>query len=78
LNGTYLSRHSCAGRNLAQPVRFLLLYVINERDKFLNREELDKKIEHWLADQWQCQVDFEIGDALNKLLALKLVNETDG
>jgi len=44
----------------------------------MKREELDKKIEHWLADQWQCQVDFEIGDALNKLLALKLVNETDG
>jgi hypothetical protein len=42
------------------------------------REDLDKKIEHWLADKWQCQVDFEINDALNKLLALKLVNETDG
>jgi len=27
---------------------------------------------------WQCPVDFEINDALNKLLALKLVNETDG
>jgi hypothetical protein len=43
-----------------------------------HREELDKKIELWLADKWQCQVDFEINDALNKLLALKLVNETDG
>jgi hypothetical protein len=44
----------------------------------MSKEALDKKIEHWLADQWQCSVDFEINDALNKLLALKLVNETDG
>jgi hypothetical protein len=43
-----------------------------------HREELDKKIEHWLAHKWQCSVDFEIDDALNKLLALQLVNETDG
>jgi len=30
------------------------------------------------TDQWQCRVDFEINDALNKLPALKLVNETNG
>ncbi len=34
--------------------------------------------EHWLADKWQSPVGFKINDALNKLLALKLVNETDG
>ena len=44
----------------------------------MSKEGLDKKIEHWLADQWQCQVDFEIDHTLNKLLALKLVNEIEG
>lgn len=44
----------------------------------MTRAELDKIIEHWLLEKWQCTVDFEIDDALNKLLALKLVNEIDG
>jgi len=44
----------------------------------MTTKDLDKSIECWLADQWQCQVDFEIDDALNKLTALKLVTETDG
>ena len=56
----------------------LAYYFLLSNEQTMNREELDKKIEHWLAEQWQCQVDFEIDDALNKLLALKLVNETDG
>jgi hypothetical protein len=44
----------------------------------LSRAELDQLIERWLTDEWQCAVDFEIDDALNKLLALGLVEETDG
>ena len=31
-----------------------------------------------VTDKWQCEVDFKIDDALNKLLVLKLVTETDG
>ena len=50
--------------------------LINEQP--MSREELDNKIEQWLADKWQCEVDFEINDALQKLLTLKLVIETDG
>ena len=56
----------------------LAYYFLLSSEQTMNREELDKKIEQWLADKWQCQVDFEINDALNKLLTLKLVNETDG
>ena len=56
----------------------LAYYFLLSSEQTMKREDLDKKIEHWLADQWQCQVDFEIDDALNKLLALKLVNEADG
>ncbi len=43
----------------------------------LSKAALDDKIEHWFASAWQCTVDFEIDDALNKLLALGLVEETD-
>ncbi|MEH6575905.1 MAG: TMEM143 family protein [Amphritea sp.] len=41
----------------------------------LSRAELDKKIEEWLMSPWCCRVDFEIEDALDKLIALGLVTE---
>ena len=50
--------------------------LINEPG--MSKEALDNKIEHWLADKWQCNVNFEIGDALNKLVTLNLVTEVDG
>lgn len=43
----------------------------------MTRSELDRAIEHWLKEKWQCTVDFEIDDALNKLLTLGLVSESD-
>jgi len=55
----------------------LAYYFLLCSEKSMNRAGLDKKIEQWLADKWQCRVDFEINDAINKLLALKLVEETD-
>jgi hypothetical protein len=39
----------------------------------LTRKELDQRIERWFADQWNCDLDFEIEDALQKLLRLELV-----
>ena len=42
------------------------------------RSELDATIEKWLAENWQCEVDFEIDDALNKLQSLSLVSEENG
>jgi hypothetical protein len=42
------------------------------------RKQLDTTIENWLLDKWSCQVDFEIDDALNKLLVLSLVSEESG
>lgn len=42
------------------------------------RKQLDTTIENWLLDKWNCQVDFEIDDALNKLLVLSLVSEESG
>jgi hypothetical protein len=39
-----------------------------------NREQLDKRIESWFQERWGCAVDFEIGDALDKLAALGLLS----
>ncbi len=55
----------------------LAYYFLLSNEQTMTRTELDKKIEHWLAEKWQCQVDFEIDDAVNKLIALELVKETD-
>ncbi len=44
----------------------------------LNRAELDQQIESWFSKQWNCELDFEIDDAMQKLLTLGLVSETMG
>ncbi len=41
----------------------------------LTKSELDQQIEHWMSSKWQCTIDFEIDDALEKLLTLKLVEQ---
>ncbi len=41
----------------------------------LTAAELDKIIEGWFAEQWLCRLDFEVEDALQKLLRLELVTE---
>ena len=43
----------------------------------LSKSELDQAIENWFDSQWNCQIDFEIEDALHKLLVLGLVEELD-
>ena len=40
----------------------------------LTREQLDAEIERWFEDQWDCTLDFEIDDALDKLHKLGLVS----
>lgn len=40
--------------------------------------QLDELIERWLAEKWQCTVDFEIDDALDKLQQLGLVTTKQG
>ncbi len=55
----------------------LAYYFLLSHGHSMTRAQLDKKIEHWLAEKWQCQVDFEIDDAVNKLIALELVDEAD-
>ncbi|MDH3537839.1 MAG: DUF3754 domain-containing protein, partial [Gammaproteobacteria bacterium] len=35
-------------------------------------------IEKWLDQRWDCRIDFEIEDALHKLVCLGLVEESGG
>jgi len=47
---------------------FLLKYP-----KGLTAHQLDEKIERWFAKKYQCRLDFEISDALNKLERMQIV-----
>ena len=39
---------------------------------------IDQQIEHWFKSHYQCQLDFEISDALSKLERMQLVTVKDG
>ena len=43
----------------------------------VSAEELDQSIEAWFAQTLQCRIDFEIDDALSKLLRLNLATNND-
>ena len=43
----------------------------------LAKAELDRKIESWFEAKWDCSIDFEVEDALQKLRRLGLVEESD-
>lgn len=51
----------------------LAYYFLWLSDEPLSAVELDRRIEQWLETRWRCTIDFEISDALNKLMALELV-----
>lgn len=56
----------------------LAYYFLLTSKEPLSRTELDRRIEDWMAAKWQTAIDFEIDDALEKLVALDLVQEADG
>lgn len=51
----------------------LAYYFLLSAKGDLTKNELDHRIENWLAEKWDCHIDFEIGDAVDKLQRLKLV-----
>jgi len=55
----------------------LAYYFLSLSDEPLPAVELDRRIEQWLETRWRCTIDFEIADALNKLIALGLVEQND-
>mgnify|MGYP003643078404 CR=1 FL=1 len=56
----------------------LAYYHLLISNKPLSAAELDDKIEKWFCDKYQCVLDFEMQDALEKLLRLKLISSIDG
>jgi hypothetical protein len=50
----------------------LAYYFLLAEGEPMTAPELDQAIESWFAERWQCRLDFEIDDALNKLQALDL------
>ncbi|MDJ0984569.1 MAG: TMEM143 family protein [Desulfobacterales bacterium] len=47
-------------------------FLLTAKDP-LSKTALDQRIEKWLAERWECHIDFEIGDAIQKLQRLKLI-----
>jgi hypothetical protein len=47
-------------------------FLLTVKEK-LTKKELDDRIENWLAERWDCHIDFEIGDAIDKLQRLELI-----
>jgi hypothetical protein len=56
----------------------LAYYFLLTSEDPLSRAELDRAVESWFESSWQCAVNFEIDDALHKLLTLGLVTESGG
>ncbi len=50
----------------------LAYYFLLTKGEAVTSSELDELTEVWLAERWQCRLDFEIDDALNKLQTLGL------
>ncbi|MDW3094839.1 MAG: TMEM143 family protein [Gammaproteobacteria bacterium] len=56
----------------------LAYYHLLNSDIPLSANELDAIIEQWFNDNYNCVLDFEMHDALQKLLRLQLVDVIDG
>ncbi len=48
-------------------------FLLTTTEVKLNKARLDDLIEHWLEKKYDCEIDFEIEDALDKLVRYKLV-----
>lgn len=55
----------------------LLAYVFLRRSPGLTAKRLDEQIEGWLQERFDVDVDFEIDDALAKLVRLELAQRSD-
>ena len=51
----------------------LAYYFLLTAKDALTKKQLDDRIENWLAERWNCHIDFEIGDAIHKLQRLNLI-----
>ncbi len=56
----------------------LAYYFLLASEKGLSKTKLDQAIESWFDTHWNCAINFEIDDALHKLLTLGLVEQNEG
>ena len=56
----------------------LAYYHLLKSKKLMSGKELDETIEEWFYKTHSCSLDFEMNDALQKLLRLKLISEENG
>ena len=56
----------------------LAYYFLLAAHQPLSAKELDQRIEVWFSQRWQCQLDFDVDDALQKLSQLKLAYLEEG
>ena len=56
----------------------IIAYTFLLQEPALTVEELDERAEAWLLERFDIDVDFEVDDALAKLIRLQLVNDDDG
>jgi hypothetical protein len=56
----------------------LLAYYFLLTSGPMKSQQLDQTIENWFDQQWDCQLDFEIGDALAKIKRLNLIKDDKG
>ena len=56
----------------------LAYYFLLSNGEPLSAKALDRTIEQWFEENWQCKLDFEIEDALQKLQSLSLAREVNG
>ena len=53
----------------------LAYYFLLTAREPLTKTALDQRIETWLAERWDCHIDFEIGDATHKLQRFNLIQQ---
>lgn len=53
----------------------LAYFFLLSSNEPMDRPQLDAKIEEWLKQHWQCTMDFEIDDAMAKLIKLGIVQQ---
>lgn len=56
----------------------LAYYLLLINKDPLTKKEIKQKVESWFQDKWNCHVDFEIDDAVGKLLSLDLAQVHGG
>lgn len=44
----------------------------------ISKNDLDQQIEDWFSEHWECKLNFEVDDALNKLKRHQLICEENG